>query len=64
MPHIQITLLEGRSPEQKRRIARRLTDVIVEEAGTTADAVSIAFVEVALSDFARAGVLNLDKQKK
>jgi 4-oxalocrotonate tautomerase len=64
MPHIQITLLEGRTPEQKRRIAKRITDTIVEEAGTTADGVSIAFVEVSPADFARAGVLTLDKQKK
>ena len=64
MPHIQITLLEGRTPEQKRRIVRRITDTIVEEAGTTADSVSIAFVEVSSADFARNGILALDKQKK
>ena len=64
MPHIQITLLEGRSPEQKRRIVERITDTLVEEAGTTADGVSIAFVEVSPADFARAGVLVLDRQKK
>ena len=64
MPHIQITLLEGRTPEQKRRIVRRITDTIVEEAGTTAENVSIAFVEVSPADFARTGTLALDKQKK
>jgi len=64
MPHIQITLLEGRTPEQKRRIAKRITDTIVEEAGTAPEGVSIAFVEVSQADFARAGVLMLDKQKK
>ena len=64
MPHIQITLLEGRTPEQKRRITKRITDTIVEEAGTTAENVSIAFVEVSAADFARGGVLTLDKQKK
>jgi 4-oxalocrotonate tautomerase len=63
MPHIQITLLQGRTPEQKRRIAKRITETIVEEAGTTADGVSIAFVEVSPADFARAGVLVLDRKK-
>ena len=64
MPHIQITLLEGRTPEQKRRIVERITNVLVEEAGTQAESVSLAFVEVSPADYARAGVLVLDKQKK
>lgn len=64
MPHIQITLLEGRTPEQKRRIVERMTDAMVEEAGTARDGVSIAFVEVSPADFARDGVLVLDRQKK
>ena len=63
MPHIQITLLEGRTPEQKRKIVQRITATMIEEAGTTLEAVSVAFVEVAPADFARAGVLMLDRQK-
>ena len=63
MPHIEITLLEGRTPEQKRRIVKRITETLVEEAGTTPEGVSVAFVEVSPADFARAGVLMLDKNK-
>jgi len=63
MPHIQITLLEGRSPEQKRRIVERITDTLVEEAGTQREGVSVAFVEVSPACFARGGVLMLDRQK-
>ncbi len=33
MPHVQITLLEGRTPEQKRKVAEGITRVLVEEAG-------------------------------
>jgi 4-oxalocrotonate tautomerase len=64
MPHIQITLLEGRTPEQKRRIVERITNVLVEEAGTKAEGVSVAFLEVSPADYASAGVLVLDRQKK
>jgi 4-oxalocrotonate tautomerase family enzyme len=31
MPHIQVTLVKGRTTEQKRRMAKRLTDVLSEE---------------------------------
>jgi 4-oxalocrotonate tautomerase len=64
MPHIQITLLQGRSPEQKRRIVERITQTLVEEAGTAKEGVTVSFVEVSPADYASAGVLVLDKQKK
>jgi phenylpyruvate tautomerase PptA (4-oxalocrotonate tautomerase family) len=32
MPHIQVTLVKGRTTEQNRRLAKRLTDVLSEEA--------------------------------
>jgi 4-oxalocrotonate tautomerase len=61
MPHVQITLLEGRSTEQKRRIARRITDVLVEEGKANPEAVSVAFVDVASDSYARNGTLVCDK---
>ena len=64
MPHVQITLLEGRSTEQKRRIARRITDVLVEEGNAKAEAISIAFVDVASDSYASNGMLVCDKRAK
>jgi 4-oxalocrotonate tautomerase len=61
MPVIQITLLKGRSVEQKRRMAARLTDVLVEEAGAKREAITVTFVEVTKEDYASAGVLLADK---
>jgi 4-oxalocrotonate tautomerase len=63
MPHIQITMLEGRSPEQKRKVAERITQTMVEEIGTTREAVTVAFVEVSPANYASAGVLVLDRKK-
>ena len=62
MPHVQITLLEGRSTEQKRRIARRITEVLVEEGNARAEAVSIAIVDVASDCYASNGMLVCDKR--
>lgn len=61
MPVIQITLLKGRTLEQKRKVAARLTDVLVEEAGAKREAVTVTFVEVTKEDYASAGVLLADR---
>jgi 4-oxalocrotonate tautomerase len=61
---VQITLLEGRTADQKRKIARRITDVLVEEAGTRREAIVIAFHEVAKESYASGGELIIDKTPK
>jgi 4-oxalocrotonate tautomerase len=61
MPVIQITLLKGRTVEQKRKVASRLTDVLVEEAGAKREAVTVTFVEVTKEDYASGGVLLVDR---
>lgn len=62
MPHIQVTMLKGRSTEQKRKLAKRLTDAMVEEAGATRETVTVAIVEVEKEDFARGGTLIADRK--
>jgi len=64
MPHVQITLLEGRSTEQKRKLAQRVTDALVEEAGAAREGIAISFIEVKADCYARGGVLIADKTKK
>lgn len=49
--------------EQKRRLASRITDVIVEEAGSAREAVMISFNEVSKESYASGGVLMADKNK-
>lgn len=62
MPCVQITLLKGRTAEQKRKIAARITDVMVEEAKAERNGVLITFVDVEKDSYARGGVLMADKQ--
>ena len=62
MPHVQITLLKGRTKEQKRKVAVRVTDALAEEAGARREDTTIAFVEVDRESFAHGGVLVADKK--
>ena len=64
MPTVQITLLEDRTADQKRKIARRITDVLVEEAGTRRERIVIAFHEVSKESYASGGELMIDKAPK
>ena len=61
MPLVQITLLKGRTVEQKRKVAERITQVMLEEAKATKEAVVVTFLEITREDYASAGVLLADK---
>ena len=63
MPLVQITMLEGRTTEQKRKLAQRITEVMVEEAGARREAIVVAFHEVSRESYASGGVLMVDKPK-
>jgi 4-oxalocrotonate tautomerase len=62
MPLVQITMLSGRTVEQKRKLAQRITDVMVEEAGAKKEAVVVAFHELSKESYASGGVLMADKK--
>lgn len=64
MPHIQITWIEGRTTEQKRTLAAKLTDLMVQEANAKPESVTIAFVDVAAESYASNGMLVADKRKQ
>jgi len=63
MPLVQITMLAGRTADQKRKIAKRITDVMVEEAGARREAIVVAFHEVSKESYASGGELMADKAK-
>jgi len=63
MPLVQITMLEGRTAEQKRKLAKRITDAIVEDAGARREAIVVAFHEVSKESYATGGELTIDKVK-
>lgn len=61
MPFVMIDWIEGRSLEQKREIARRITEVISEVGQVDPDAVRIFFTEHAKDQYAIAGKLLIDR---
>ncbi len=63
MPRIIIQAIEGRSVEQKRELARRVTDAVVEVWGVEPDIVTLRIEEVPPENFARAGLLASDRKR-
>jgi 4-oxalocrotonate tautomerase len=63
MPVVQITMLSGRTADQKRKLAKRITDALVEEAGAQREAIVVAFHEVSKQSYASGGELMIDKGK-
>jgi 4-oxalocrotonate tautomerase len=63
MPTVQVTMLQGRTADQKRKIAKRITDTMVEEAGARREAIVVTFVEVPKESYASGGELMIDKAK-
>ena len=61
MPLAQITMLAGRTTDQKRRLVQRVTDVLCEELDAKPDAVVITLIEVPRENYARAGTLIADR---
>ena len=57
MPIIDITLLEGRSQEQKQKLVEKVTEAAVEALGAPRDSVRIILREVPKRHFAVGGVL-------
>jgi len=63
MPHVQITWVEGRTAEQKKKIAERVTAVLVEDGKAKRENIHVAFLDVPATNYAEAGVL-VSEQKR
>ena len=62
MPHVEITLIKGRSVEQKRKTAEKITQVVVEELNAKREDTTVAFIEVEKESFAHGGQLVIDRK--
>ena len=62
MPHIEITLVKGRTTEQKRKAAERITQIMVEDIGARREDTTVAFIEVEKDSFAHGGTLVIDRK--
>lgn len=63
MPMVRIELSAGRTVEQKRAVARAVTDAMVSICNCTPESVHVVFFDVATNDWAVAGRLLGDPPK-
>ena len=61
MPLIIVKMLEGRSVEQKRRLVREITDVVVKLTDAPEDQVDVIIEDYSRENWAKAGTLFRDK---
>lgn len=61
MPIVQVEILEGRTIEQKRLLAEKVTQAIVDSIGAPAENVSIIIRDMPKENYAKAGTLAIDK---
>jgi len=64
MPDVHISWLEGRTADQKRKVAERITQVLMEEAGAKPEGTHIVFVDVPATNFTVGGVPHADRLRK
>lgn len=59
MPRVTIDWLEGRTQDQKRRLAKLIVDAVVEvDPKLTRDKVTVVFRQMSRSDWAKGGILD------
>jgi 4-oxalocrotonate tautomerase len=63
MPHVQITWVAGRTPEQKRSLAERVTQALVEEGRAKRENIHVTFIDLPPTDYAEAGVTVADQKR-
>lgn len=64
MPRIQIQMLKGRTAEQKRRLAKGVTEAASEALGISQERISLIMLEVEEDQLAHDGLLWCDREVK
>jgi 4-oxalocrotonate tautomerase len=57
MPEVYVHAVKGRSAEQKRALMKDITDAVVKNFNTTADAVVVSIIESEPASKSKGGVL-------
>ncbi|HBD85017.1 MAG TPA: 4-oxalocrotonate tautomerase [Dehalococcoidia bacterium] len=60
MPIVRVEMWPGRTHEQKQKLAKAITDAMVEIGKTTPEATLIVFEDVDKSNWAQSGILASD----
>jgi len=62
MPVVTVQIWEGRSLDQKRALAKAITDAMVQHADARPDGLHVILQEIPKENWARAGVLGVDRK--
>jgi 4-oxalocrotonate tautomerase len=46
MPYVQVTWVAGRTPEQKRKLAERITQALIEDSRAKRESIQVTFVDL------------------
>lgn len=57
MPVVKVAMLEGRTPEVKKQIAKEITDTLVRHLGNKPQHIYVVFEDVAATNWAAGGTL-------
>ncbi|QGG48125.1 4-oxalocrotonate tautomerase [Heliorestis convoluta] len=63
MPIVQVTMLEGRTEEQKRELAKAITQAFVDTCGAKAESVTLSIHDVPTENIALGGTLISDLRR-
>ncbi len=63
MPVVIVEMYDGRTLDQKRALVRAITDAMVEHADARPDGLHVIIHEVSRENWARAGLLGVDREK-
>jgi 4-oxalocrotonate tautomerase family enzyme len=63
MPYVQVTWVAGRDAQQKRKLAERITQALIEDGRAKRENIHVTFVDVPSTDYAEAGVLVVDQKR-
>ncbi|MCH8257583.1 MAG: tautomerase family protein [Proteobacteria bacterium] len=62
MPVVTVQLWKGRTVDQKRKLVKAITDAMIEHADAKPDGLHIIIQEYEPENWARAGVLGMDRK--
>ncbi len=63
MPYVQITWVAGRNADQKRKIAEKVTQTLIDEGRTKRENIHVTFVDLPPTDYSEAGVTVADQKR-
>ena len=64
MPEVHVFLAAGRTPEQKQKLMKSLSDAVVDTLGADPEVVTVQIIEAPLTDKMKGGKTFVERQKK